>query len=402
MTLALWGKIHSRAKGIMPSWPNGPQREEWTMRLESETPTQAIRRELRELGTAFRGRHEWVEKNQDAIGLLIFLASIAGSVLTGLAYAKGIVPAWVCVPAVAFFLSLLHELEHDLIHNLYFANNKVIFNGMMAGVWLMRPSSINPWLRRKMHLHHHKVSGTESDIEERAITNGEPWDLRRFVMTGDGILSVLLRPRQMASTSRAFVLAQRLPTSQQRRRLALQNVLAYFPLGIVHYALLHAFLIVTLASAIAKASGNALVLSPAMAALMTNLHVVAVAFLLPNALRTFCLHFVSSNVHYYGDVERGNIVQQTQVWTAWWMMPFQAFCFNFGGTHAIHHFVVNDPFYVRQAIAKGAHDVLRRHGVRFNDFGTFARGNRWSLVSRPIADEPSSEPSGKDAIALAA
>ena len=71
----------------------------------------------------------------------------------------------------------------------------------------------------------------------------------------------------------------------------------------------------------------------------------------PNVLRSFCLHFVSSNMHYYGDVEDGNFMQQTQVLNPWWMLPLQLFCFNFGSTHAIHHFVVRDPFYIRQWLA---------------------------------------------------
>jgi hypothetical protein len=41
------------------------------------------------------------------------------------------------------------------------------------------------------------------------------------------------------------------------------------------------------------------------------------------------------------------VIQQTQVLNPWWMLPFQLFCFNFGSTHAIHHFVVRDPFYIR-------------------------------------------------------
>src|SRR3546814_11953927 len=71
-----------------------------------------------------------------------------------------------------------------------------------------------------------------------------------------------------------------------------------------------------------------------------------VGWLAPNVLRVFCLHFVSSNMHYYGDVESGNIVQQCQVLNPWWLWPAQLFCFNFGATHAIHHFVVSQPFYV--------------------------------------------------------
>jgi hypothetical protein len=114
---------------------------------------------------------------------------------------------------------------------------------------------------------------------------------------------------------------------------------------------------------------------------------LAVVWLAPSALRTFCLHFVSSNMHYYGDVEDENIMQQCQVLNPWWMVPFQLFCFNFGSTHAIHHFVVGQPFYIRQLVAKDAHKVMREMGVRFNDFGTFRRANRLNpapaLVSEP-------------------
>ena len=100
----------------------------------------------------------------------------------------------------------------------------------------------------------------------------------------------------------------------------------------------------------------------------------------PNMLRTFCLHFISSNMHYYGDVEPRNIIQQTQVLNAWWLAPMQLFCFNFGSTHAIHHFVVKEPFYIRQATAKRAHAVMRENGVRFNDMGTFRRANRYAMA----------------------
>jgi hypothetical protein len=55
----------------------------------------------------------------------------------------------------------------------------------------------------------------------------------------------------------------------------------------------------------------------------------------------------------------------------------QIFCFNFGSTHAIHHFVVNETFYVRQLTANKAHKVMQQQGVRFNDLGSFTRANRF-------------------------
>jgi hypothetical protein len=80
-------------------------------------------------------------------------------------------------------------------------------------------------------------------------------------------------------------------------------------------------------------------------------------------------------------VEHDNVMQQCQVLNAWWMTPFHLFCFNFGSTHAIHHFVVKEPFYIRQMTAPVAHKVMRDMGVRFNDAGTFKRANRWTLAT---------------------
>ena len=68
------------------------------------------------------------------------------------------------------------------------------------------------------------------------------------------------------------------------------------------------------------------------------------------------------------------------VLTVWWTYPFQLFCFFFGWTHAIHHFVVNETFYIRHFARKKAHEVMRKHGVRFNDLGTFRRANRYHEV----------------------
>ncbi|MGX1778849.1 hypothetical protein ACWIGW_42560 [Nocardia brasiliensis] len=108
---------------------------------------------------------------------------------------------------------------------------------------------------------------------------------------------------------------------------------------------------------------------------------LAVTLLAPNVFRTFCLHFVSSNVHYYSDVEPHNVLRQTQVWTARWPWPVHALCFNFGGTHAIHQFVVRDPVFTREAIRVECRTILREHCGRFNDFGAFRRTNRFGLAA---------------------
>jgi fatty acid desaturase len=251
---------------------------------------------------------------------------------------------------------------------MYFARRGGVRAAMLSVAWLLRPGTINPFVRKKLHLHHHKASGNEDDLEERAITNGEPYGPKRLLMMADGILAVLLRLGQ----------------APRGRRLKLVAFAAagYFPLGWIHHGLLYTFLL----SHGLSLAGVQFPLSASHAALIDTL---AVVWILPNVLRSCCLNFISSSMHFYGDVQRGNVLQQTQVLDAWFLVPLQLFCFNFGSPHAIHHFVASEPFYVRQLTAKTAHRALRECGVRFNDLGTFARDNRYRR-DEAAAPSPSS------------
>jgi len=308
----------------------------------------AVRAASRDL----RARHPFL-RHQDVIGLVLLLLSVGASSAAAWGYLAGWLPALATIVLVAFGTSIVHEIEHDLIHLQYFRKNRGVHAAMMALCWLVRPNTINPWLRKELHLHHHKMSGTPTDLEERAITNGEPFDLKRLVMMADGVAAMLFR----------------LPPSRRARRMVVAKFIAgYFPLGWLHFPLWYAFLGVHAARAIwgdAIASG----FSPLFDA-------AVVVWVAPNVLRSFCLNFVSSSMHYYGDVTPGNVLEQTQVLNARRFLPLQLFCFNFGSTHAIHHFVANEPFYVRQWTAAAAHTALRENGIRFNDLGTFRRANR--------------------------
>ena len=59
--------------------------------------------------------------------------------------------------------------------------------------------------------------------------------------------------------------------------------------------------------------------------------------------------------------------------------PLQLFCFNFGATHILHHYVVQQPFYLRHMVAPGVLEALLAEGVRRNDLGTIPRANRYGL-----------------------
>jgi hypothetical protein len=232
---------------------------------------------------------------------------------------------------------------------------------MYALGWIARPSTINPWIRKRIHLLHHKISGTNGDLEERGITNGYNWGIVRFICLFDGMAAVFIRT------------VRHIPNPGKMAFSLIGGLVAYFPMGFLHWGLWWAFL----AYQVSLLAGAPLAYTPEFIETMNLLMVVWVG---PNMIRSFCLHFVSSNMHYFGDVQKGNFLRQCQVWTAWWMWPFQLFCFNFGSTHAIHHFIVGEPFYVRQLTARRAHQIMRDNGVRFNDYGSFRRANRWATA----------------------
>jgi hypothetical protein len=109
------------------------------------------------------------------------------------------------------------------------------------------------------------------------------------------------------------------------------------------------------------------------------IEVLAIAWVCPNYLRQASLQIVSSNVHYFEDVR--SLREETQVLRPLFLWPLQLFCFNFGTTHSFHHYVVEQPFYVRQFIAPWVLPALAKYGQRFNDIGTLQRANRYRLAT---------------------
>ncbi|WP_085667639.1 MULTISPECIES: fatty acid desaturase [Pseudomonas] len=324
-------------------------------------------------GVELRERYP-ILKHQDALGAGILAFALAGMIGSAALYISGHLAWWACLLLNAFFASLTHELEHDLIHSMYFRKQRVPHNLMMGLVWLARPSTINPWIRRHLHLNHHKVSGTETDMEERAITNGEPWGFARLLMVGDNVMSAFIRMLRAKTWTHKFSIIKR-------------TLKVYAPLALVHWGAWYVFLGFHAANGIASLMGSPIEWSATTLSVMQVIDIAAVVIIGPNVLRTFCLHFISSNMHYYGDVEPGNVLQQCQVLNPWWLWPLQAFCFNFGSSHGIHHFVVKEPFYIRQLTVPVAHKVMREMGVRFNDFGTFGRANRFVRQVKVSAEE---------------
>ena len=123
---------------------------------------------------------------------------------------------------------------------------------------------------------------------------------------------------------------------------------ASLPFVTVYYLIIYSFLLFYSVNFIADNSAIKLNTPVWLISLMqwVNLAMVAmVAWVAPNFLRSACLNFITSSMHYYG--AKFNLLQQTQVLNHWAFVPFQWFCLNFGHTHSIHHFVPNQPFYIR-------------------------------------------------------
>src|SRR5690349_1954460 len=95
--------------------------------ITDEQRTKIIRGEVQKASKEFRAKHP-ILQHQNAIGFGIFAVSIAMIVLSAVLYLQHKIPFLILLPWVAFWTSLLHELEHDLIHFMYFKKNKFVQN----------------------------------------------------------------------------------------------------------------------------------------------------------------------------------------------------------------------------------------------------------------------------------
>ncbi|KAF7775144.1 hypothetical protein PCIT_a1262 [Pseudoalteromonas citrea] len=293
---------------------------------------------------------------QNILGALFLLVSLSGMLGVAWLYYISYLPAWLSIFTIALLTSIAHEVEHDLIHKLYFKRHPLIHNAMMLIVWLMRPNTVNPWYRRTIHLHHHKVSGTEQDLEERLVGNGAKNPVFRFIAIVDGLLGLIISRKQLQREVDGFGF------------FTVFN--AGFPITTAYFGILYGFI---LFHGFDWLQQGTVTYPTWLIQGMVWVDFLMVILIAPNIIRSSSLNFVTSSMHYYGGVR--NLLQQTQVLTHWVFAPFQLFCFNFGYTHTIHHFLPNQPFYIRQLISRRILPVMKRHGVRFNDIHSLQRAN---------------------------
>ena len=78
-----------------------------------------ITQKIKKVEQEIRAEKPWL-KHQDALGAGVFVGSLVGIASSWAVYhahSSSIAVCGGCLLSVAFFTSLLHELEHDLIHS---------------------------------------------------------------------------------------------------------------------------------------------------------------------------------------------------------------------------------------------------------------------------------------------
>ena len=270
-------------------------------------------------------------------------------------------PMVIIVVCIALSISILHEIEHDVIHNLYFKHSPWIQNAVFTLVWLAK-FNVNPWWRRKLHLHHHDKSGQTSDVEERLIGLGLPPGYTRIAITMHTSASLFISHMISFDTDVLDLYEMLLLSSP--------TFVTNFVLNILFLA--HVFSIVSLPEPYLR--------------WVVGYHALCV---LPNFIRQGCLVLMSNTCHYYGDIVESSIYYQNQILDHWSLIVFQLFCCNFGATHVIHHYVPHQTFYMRSlCYTDELKKTMIENGVRNNDMNVISRSNRYfSTETRTLEND---------------
>ena len=324
---------------------------------------QSIRREIMAWDRHLRDKYPLL-KRQDLLGALILLGVVVWITLTALAYIGGHLPAFMAVILMALAMSIAHELEHDLIHDLYFSKRPAVYNGAMYLIWFLKLHA-NPFWPKKLHLRHHSYSGQKEDWEERLLGMGQPLGWRRLAVTllpfGQVLYFDSIRRRDPKFD----------PQEAKRANL---------PLGVPFYVLAAAAIL----NLLLPSQLHDLLPSAFWQVIST----VTVLWVLPSMLRYSCLTLITTASHYADDIPANSVFFENQILDHWLLWPLQCFCFNFGATHIVHHYMVPQPFYLRQMVATRVRKTLISAGCRHNDLAVIRRANRWNLEESWVGQVP--------------
>lgn len=301
--------------------------------------------------------------HQDWICSIIFTGSLLLMLLFSYLYISGYISAISTIVLIALPLSLLHELEHDIIHNLYFKQHRWIQNIMFTFIWVAKLHG-SPWYRRQLHLKHHLLSGQVNDAEERLIGLGLPPDYKRMAVSIHPFGGLLVSDEISKDAKYLNLVSMKLHNA---------------PMALIFFFITRTFLTYNLLFLIYFFMNYDMDTIYGIHTFYPIIHHLAVCLCFPNLLRQGCLVLMSNACHYYGDIPLNTVYYQNQILDSWYVLPFQLFCFNFAATHIVHHHVVSQPFYIRHFTARSVKDIMIKSGIRNNDFGILWRNNHYTI-----------------------
>lgn len=321
-----------------------------------------ICRAIRQSDAALRQTYPFL-KHQDLIGAIIFTGSLSLVALFSYLYLIGYLPVLLTIIFIALPISFLHELEHDIIHNLYFKQYRWLQNIMFFFIWIAKLHG-SPWYRRQLHLKHHLLSGQVNDAEERLIGLGLTPNYKRMAVSLHPFGGLLVSTE--ISRDAKYL---------NETTMKLKNA----PTALIFLFLTRTYLTYQILFLIYSYFNYDINTIYGMNKFYPIIHALTICICLPNLLRQGCLVLMSNSCHYYGDIPLNTVYYQNQILDSWFVLPFQLFCCNFGATHIIHHYVVSQPFYIRHFTGRSIKDMMVKLGIRNNDFGILWRNNRYTI-----------------------
>jgi fatty acid desaturase len=321
-----------------------------------------ICRAIRQSDAALRQTYPFL-KHQDLIGAIIFTGSLSLVALFSYLYLIGYLPVLLTIILIALPISFLHELEHDIIHNLYFKQYRWLQNIMFFFIWIAKLHG-SPWYRRQLHLKHHLLSGQVNDAEERLIGLGLTPNYKRMAVSLHPFGGLLVSTE--ISRDAKYL---------NETTMKLKNA----PTALIFLFLTRTYLTYQILFLIYSYFNYDINTIYGMNKFYPIIHALTICICLPNLLRQGCLVLMSNSCHYYGDIPLNTVYYQNQILDSWFVLPFQLFCCNFGATHIIHHYVVSQPFYIRHFTGRSIKDMMVKLGIRNNDFGILWRNNRYTI-----------------------
>jgi len=248
----------------------------------------AIRQTIRNEEVRLRKKYKWLQY-QDFIGFMSFALSVVALIITAMFYLKRRIHWSIVIPLMALPGSILHEIEHDLIHNLYFKGKQWMHHVMFVAIYFTK-WSIPPWYRKFLHIRHHQESGTEKDIEERLIGLGRPLDFVRWALTFYPFSNVVIMEDLQEDNK-----------DWNRHKLVFAGIPTVVPFTLLWhlfmgYSRLHMGWVM--------GSYDPVCMLPEWG--WPIVRDLSILLLLPNVLRQACLNIMASYSHYYGDIPSNN------------------------------------------------------------------------------------------------